>query len=76
MFAGIFKAADPGIIIAPCWALVNNDAGYTWTVDPLDASGFTRQKLWADPTHPVGYARISYYRSLAAYVAAASLSLI
>lgn len=77
MFAGMFAAAnEAGAIVAPSWALVNHDVGYNWTSSPVDASGFTRQALWTDPVHPVGYARSALYRSLAAYVAAAALNLL
>ena len=65
-----------GVTVAPCWALVNHEAGYSWTSAPDATTGFSRFAGWTDAVHPVGTARIAMYTALAPYVAAAGLNLI
>ncbi|HDW3220054.1 TPA: SGNH/GDSL hydrolase family protein [Escherichia coli] len=68
--------ADGGLIIAPTWALVNHDCGYSASYTETDPdTGFGRLN-WSDKVHPVRASRQLLYKSLAPYVAATFLNLI
>ncbi|TWI52992.1 hypothetical protein IQ22_02827 [Pseudomonas duriflava] len=66
--------ANSSITIAPLWAMMNPEAGFSIPTT-TDATGFIRGD-WADPVHLIGSSRHSYYQAMSPFVAAAALNLI
>ena len=67
--------ADTDIIIAPAWAMVDHNTGYTFPTTALGEDGFYRG-TFTDMVHPRGSTREGFYKALAPFVLAAKLNLI
>lgn len=64
----------PNVTIAPLWAMMNPDLGFSISAAPPGSDGFTRG-TWGDPIHPIGSSRQEYYKAMAPFVAVAALNL-
>lgn len=69
-------AGVSGLTVAPAWAMVNQEAAYSFAASPDPTTGFTSLPGWSDAIHPPGASRLALYQSLAPYIAAAGLNLI
>lgn len=72
MRQAVKDTADANIVLAPTWAMANQDAGYTTlagTTDP--ATGATTTTL-NDSIHPIGATRAELWRATAGYIACAA----
>lgn len=76
MSAAAITLADARLSIAPTWALVNHDCGYSTSYSDIDADTGFGVLSWGDKVHPIGASRHLLYKSLAPYIAAAYLNLL
>lgn len=76
MGAAAITLADARLTIAPTWALVNHDCGYSTSYSSIDADTGFGVLNWGDKVHPIGASRHLLYKSLAPYIAAAHLNLL
>lgn len=67
--------ADSKLTLAPIWALLSPEAGYSFTTGSVGADGFSTSD-WADSVHPIQAARQALFEALAPYIAAAAINLI
>ena len=76
MSAAAKTLADARLSIAPTWALVNHDSGYSPSYSDTDVDTGFGLLNWSDNVHPIGASRHLLYKSVAPYVAAAYLNLL
>ncbi|MGU3496340.1 hypothetical protein ACLBXM_20050 [Xanthobacteraceae bacterium A53D] len=68
--------ADPLLTIAPTWAMMTQDIGYTLSTVATDPVTGAVTGAIDDDIHPIGCARAQLYHALAGYVACAAANLI
>lgn len=66
--------ANSKTVLVPAWAFTNPDVGYAQSGVP--GEDYSYKADWADALHPLGASKVSLFKSIAPYVAAAKLNLI
>ncbi|NYT76563.1 SGNH/GDSL hydrolase family protein [Alcaligenaceae bacterium] len=76
MMQAINDTADAKIVLAPAWAMVTQEAGYSTRNGVVNTVTGSKTTTLLDPNHPIGPARQQLHRALAGYVACAASGLI
>ena len=64
-------AANPKLVLAPTWALQNQEIGYATTVTAIDATTGVETVSFSDAIHPIDNTRRELTRVVAGYIACA-----
>ncbi|MGO1160533.1 SGNH/GDSL hydrolase family protein [Brucella sp. C7-11G] len=71
LMRAVSTANDNKVVLAPVWAMVNQDAGYTLTVSETDPVTGVQTAVPNDAIHPIDGNRSAIFRALAGYIACA-----